>query len=473
LVASALDIKQTCDVICISTTNWNVFYRGAMDKQWADKKNSSWVPKSYTQGALTRLLAGQKLRPTHIPAKGTLLNLALATDPQTISYVHDVAPVLQKSCVPCHSPGNIGPFAMSSYDRVRGKSSMIREVLLTQRMPPWHADPHHGTFVNKRQLTPEQAQTLVEWIDQGSPRGEGDDPLVAKAPAPAQDWPLGQPDYIVKFPKAEEIPATGVFDYRYIYARSPIPSNAWVRAAVVKAGNRKVVHHVLVLTMTQQELQQRRSSRQRNSTGGLDGYFAAYVPGYEAAFYPEGTGKHLPAGSVIAFQVHYTATGKPEKDLTEMGLYLCKEKPAVELKTRAAYNVKLKIPPGAAEHESTAEFKFAKEALLYAMSPHMHLRGSRFEYQAVYPDGRKEILLSVPNYDFKWQHLYHLTKPKRLPAGTRLICRGAHDNSALNPANPDPAKSVDFGDQTFDEMFIGYFNYSDVPPSSGLAGTGR
>ena len=135
--------------------------------------------------------------------------------------------------------------------------------------------------------------------------------------------------------------------------------------------------------------------------------------------------------------------------------------------------MKLKIPPGAAEHESTAEFKFAKEALLYAMSPHMHLRGSRFEYQAVYPDGRKEILLSVPNYDFKWQHLYHLTKPKRLPAGTRLICRGAHDNSALNPANPDPAKSVDFGDQTFDEMFSGYFNYSDVPPSSGLAGTGR
>ena len=476
LVAKALNIEKTCEAICVSTTNWVIFYRGALDKRLAEGKSTSWLPKTYAEGALTKFLANQKLSPSYTVAKGTSLNLATASNPNEkpdISYANDIAPVLQRSCVPCHSPGNIGPFALSSYERVRGKSSMIREVLLTERMPPWHADPHYGTFLNKRQLTPEQAQRLVQWIDQGSPRGEGADPLAAKAPPPAQEWPLGQPDYIVKFPKAEEIPATGVFDYRYVYARSPIPSNAWLRAAVIKPGNRKAVHHVLVLTMTQQELQQLRSSRQRNSPNGLDGYFTAYVPGYEAAPYPEGTGKFLRAGSVIVFQVHYTATGKPEKDSTEMGLYLCKEKPAVELKTHAAYNVKFKIPPEAAEYESTAEYKFAKDALLYAMSPHMHLRGSRFQYEAIYPDGKKEVLLSVPNYDFKWQHLYHLTKPKRLPAGTRLVCRGAHDNSAQNPANPDSSKQVGFGDQTFDEMFIGYFNYTDAPTASpGLAGTG-
>ncbi|HYV28236.1 MAG TPA: alkyl hydroperoxide reductase [Candidatus Eisenbacteria bacterium] len=350
---------------------------------------------------------------------------------------------------------------------MKGWSSMIQEVLLTQRMPPWHADPHYGDFANERRLSPEQAQTLVAWIHQGSPRGDGQDPLVTTPPPPSEEWPMGKPDYIVKFPKEEEIPANGVFKYRYILANSPIPSNAWLRAAVVKPGNRKVVHHVLVLVKTAQEL--RTKQRAGPGGGGIDGYFSAYVPGYEAVPYPEGTGKFLPKGSVLLFQMHYTETGKSETDLTELGLYLSKEKPALELKTRSAFNVLFLIPPGAPDHETVAEYQFAKDAMLYELSPHMHLRGSRFQYEAVYPDGKKEILLSVPNYDFKWQHLYRLTEAKRLPAGTRLVCRGAHDNSARNPANPDSQKSVGFGEQTFDEMFIGYLNYSDVAPGSKSA----
>ena len=168
--------------------------------------------------------------------------------------------------------------------------------------------------------------------------------------------------------------------------------------------------------------------------------------------------------------MHYTATGKPEEDLSEMGLYVCTEKPKMELKTRSAYNFKFSIPPGAANHETVAEYKFAKDSILYEMMPHMHLRGSWFKYEAVYPDGKSEVLLSVPNYDFSWQHLYRLQEPKRLPAGTKLICRGGHDNSAQNPNNPDATKTVGFGEQTFDEMFIGYINYSEVP-STRVAGT--
>jgi hypothetical protein len=294
--------------------------------------------------------------------------------------------------------------------------------------------------------------------------------LADNPPAPAQDYPLGKPDFVVKWPKAQEIPATGVFDYRYVLVRSPISSNAWLRAVVVKPGNRKVVHHILVLVATPQELQ---SGKLRGQAAGLNGYFSAYVPGYDAVPFPEGSGKYLPAGSTIIFQVHYTATGKAETDASEMGLYLCKEKPATELHTRSAFNVKFEIPPGVVEQESQAEFRFAKDALLYDMSPHMHLRGSWFTFEAVYPDGKKEMLLSVPTYDFKWQHLYRLAQPKRLPAGTKLVCRGAHDNSHLNPDNPDPTQSVRFGDQTFHEMFIGYFNYTDAPPSSrGVAKAG-
>jgi hypothetical protein len=164
--------------------------------------------------------------------------------------------------------------------------------------------------------------------------------------------------------------------------------------------------------------------------------------------------------------MHYTATGKPETDLTEMGLYLCKEKPKLELKTRSAFNFQFKIPPGDPNYETKAEYKFAKNSLLYELMPHMHLRGSWFKYEAVYPDGKSETLLSVPNYDFKWQHLYRFQEPKRLPAGTKLICRGGHDNSAQNPDNPDATKTVGFGEQTFDEMFIGYINYSDAPPAT-------
>jgi hypothetical protein len=468
LVAAALGLGQTCEAICISTTNWMTFYHGAIDRELADTKTRS---SGYLENALTKFAAGKSVSPNRTVAKGTPIQLALANDAGAkVSYSSDIAPLLQKSCVPCHSPGNIGPFAMSNYEKVKSRADTIREVLLDQRMPPWHADPHYGKFVNERGLSPEQIQLLERWIEQGAVRGEGPDPLADNPPPPAQDWPLGKPDFIVKWPKSQEIAASGVFDYRYIPVRSPIPTNAWLRAAVVKPGNRKAVHHILVLVATQQELQSGRL--RQGQAGGINGYFSAYVPGYDPAPFPEGSGKYVPAGSVLIFQVHYTATGKPETDSSEMGLYLCKEKPATELHTRSAFNVRFEIPPGVAEQQTEAEYRFNKDAILYDMSPHMHLRGSWFTFEAVYPDGKKEILLSVPHYDFKWQHLYRLAQPKRLPAGTRLVCRGAHDNSPLNPDNPDPSKSVRFGDQTFNEMFIGYFNYTDAPTSGSVARAG-
>ncbi|MBI3851722.1 MAG: redoxin domain-containing protein [Verrucomicrobia bacterium] len=472
LVASEVGFARTCEAVCINTTDWTVVYRGAIDDQLGDAAKSK-PSKNYLESALSSFLAGKKASPNRTMAKGTAISFGLAADAskKTISYVNEVAPILQKSCVSCHSPGNIGPFAMGSYEKVKGRGSMIREVLLAQRMPPWHADPHYGAFANERGLSSEQAHTLARWVEQGCPRGEGEDPLAAKPAPPAEDWPLGKPDYVVKFPKPEEIADNGVFDYRYIYARSPFPNNVWLRAAVVKPGNRKVVHHVLVMTMSPQELQARRAG-QGQFGGGIDGFFAAYVPGYDSVPFPEGTGKLLPAGSVIVFQMHYTATGKPETDATEMGLYVCKEKPKVELKTKSAFNVQFRIPPGEANAESVAEYRFAKDSMLYELMPHMHLRGSWFKFEAAYPDGKHEMLLSVPNYDFKWQHLYRLKQPKRMPAGTRLICRGAHDNSTQNPDNPDASKEIHFGEQTFDEMFIGYINFSDIPVSTVAQNSG-
>jgi peroxiredoxin len=268
LVANALGLTQTSEVVCIGTTNWMTFYRGAISKELAGPKPKARHANDYLEAALTKFLAGKTVTPSVTIARGTPLHLACngGAASRPVSYAGEVVPLLQKNCIPCHSPGNIGPFAMTSYEKVKSRGSMIEEVLMAQRMPPWHADPHYGKFVNERTLTPEQAQVLVRWIEQGAPRGEGADPLASSPLPAAQDWPLGQPDFVVKFPRPQQIAATGVFDYRYVMVKSPIGSNAWLRAAVVKPGNRKVVHHILVLAASPEEMQNRR--RNQGDGGG-------------------------------------------------------------------------------------------------------------------------------------------------------------------------------------------------------------
>ena len=467
LVARSLKITRTAEVIAISTKDWKVFYRGAIDDRLGYGTQKTKTTKNFLADALENFLAGKKISPITMPVKGCAISFVSLSpkEGKTVSYANEVAPLLQKNCVVCHSPGNIGPFAMSNYEKVKGWSSMIREVLLEQRMPPWHADPHHGAFANDRSLSPEQTRTLITWIEQGSPRGQGEDLLATQAPPTVVDWPLGKPDYLVSMPKEVEIPATGVFPYRYVLVESPIPEDAWLRAAVVKAGNRKVLHHCLVFVIYPKNS----GHQQPDDRGGLGGFFASFLPGTEEVTFPEGTGKFLPKGTKIIFQLHYSATGKVEKDLTQMGLYLCKTKPPMELHTRSAVKHVLDIPPGDPDYQVEAQFNFPRDSMLYSMSPHMHFRGSRVQYEAFYPDGKHEVILSVPNYDFNWQTLYRLAEPKRIPAGTRLVCTGAFNNSPQNPANPDPTKLVHFGEQTFDEMFIGYFNYAELPLPNAAA----
>lgn len=467
IVARSLKITRTAEVIAISTKDWKIFYRGAIDDRLGYGTQKTKTTKNFLADALDNFHAGKKISPINTPIKGCAISFVSVSpkEGKTVSYAKEVAPLLQKNCVVCHSPGNIGPFAMSSYEKVKGWSSMIREVLLEQRMPPWHADPHHGAFANDRSLSPEQTRMLITWIEQGSPRGQGEDLLATEAAPTVVDWPLGKPDYLVSMPKEVEIPATGVFPYRYVLVESPIPEDAWLRAAVVKAGNRKVLHHCLVFVIYPKNS----GHRQPDDRGGLGGFFASFLPGTEEVTFPEGTGKFLPKGTKIIFQLHYSATGKVEKDLTQMGLYLCKTKPPMELHTRSAAKHILDIPPGDPDYQVEAQFNFPRDSMLYSMSPHMHFRGSRVKYEAFYPDGKREVILSVPNYDFNWQTLYRLAEPKRIPAGTRLVCTGAFNNSAQNPANPDPTKLVHFGEQTFDEMFIGYFNYAELPLPNAAA----
>ena len=443
------------------TTNWVVFYRGALDDRLGPAPVSS--TQFYLSNALTACLSGQPVAISRTRPEGCPITF---NPPQTLSYSADIAPLLQEKCVRCHSPGNIAPWAMTNYDMVRSYAQSTKQQVLAGAMPPWHADPFYGSFTNDSSLTPAQVAMLVQWINDGAPRGTGPDPLDGASIATNYPfaWPpeLGQPDAVVSIP-LQDIQPTGDVDYRYLTVTSPFANDVWLRAAVVRPGNVRVVHHSLVFNGSSSQLM------------GLDGFFSGYVPGTEPATFPSGSGKLLRRGEQLTFQMHYITTGQPETDQTQIGFYVMTSAPANVLQTKSAFNTAFvlggtAIPAGASEFEISGQYPIpllggstlATNILLYEMSPHMHLRGSRFRYEVVYPNGTREVLLSVPHYIFHWQRLYRLTQPKYIPKGSRIVGIGAWDNSPQNPDNPDPNSTVYWGEQTYDEMFIGYFNFAEV-----------
>ncbi|MFT4639890.1 MAG: hypothetical protein ACI8T1_003215 [Verrucomicrobiales bacterium] len=448
LVALDLSVTTFPEVIALDPELGSIFYRGAI---------TSREGTPFLTQALDQHLGDSPVTTRFVRPHGTGFKMSV---PGNLTYTKDIAPILLNHCVACHSLGNIAPFSMDQFETVEQWADQIKEEVLADRMPPWHADPNYGHFTNDSRMPTEEAALLVEWVNQGAVRGEGDDdPLttfLAENP-PEQDYPfawppsLGQPDHIIEIPE-QSLKSTGEIDYRYITVNAGLPEDVWLRAAVVLPSNQAVVHHVLMF-----------DGDERAFIGGLTGYFSWYVPGTGAVEFPEGTGKFLKKDQDMTFQMHYITTGKPEKDTTRLGLYVMDKKPDLELVTKSAFSVAIDIPPRAPDHELTASMTFEKDSLLYEMAPHMHYRGSRFRYEAKYPDGTREILLSVPKYWFDWQRVYRFTEPRLLPAGTTVECVGAFDNSSHNHENPNPNQRVKFGEQTDDEMFIGYMNVVELP----------
>jgi hypothetical protein len=448
-VTRSMGVKAVPEAWVLNPARWSVVYRGRIVD--AVPSGPLAARQALVQAALDHFRAGQRVVVRHTVADGT---------PQTWvetgekTYSKDIAPLLQRSCVPCHSPGNIAPWAMTNYTVIRDFAPLMKDEILTRRMPPWHADRQPQSYHNDGMLRGGDLAMLVDWIDRGAPRGDGPDLLAEQVPPLPEKWPMGTPDQIVKV-ETQTIPASGTVDYRYLVVGNPFGRDVWLRAAVVSPGNPRVVHHVLVFNATSfTDVLQIRA--------GLGGYFAAFVPGMDQGEYPAGTGKLLKKNAFMVFQMHYTVTGQPETDQTEVGLYLANGIPGKELRTAAAYTTSFTIPPGNPEYAGRAEFQMPRDGLVYEFSPHMHYRGRSFRFEAVYPDNRREVLLNVPFYRFDWQTLYRLAEPKRLPAGTKIITTGTWDNSSRNPYNPDPSASVRFGEQSWEEMFIGYFNWSDA-----------
>jgi len=408
----------------------------------------------------------------------TLASAATTSGPAT--FYKDVLPILQKNCQTCHRPGEVAPASFLSYESTRPWAKAIKTAVLTRKMPPWFADPHYGTFANDRSLADSDIHTLVSWVDAGAPAG---DPKEAPKPVKwLEGWNIGQPDAVISMPIEYHIPASGTIDYQYIVIPTGFTEDKYVQMAEARPGNTKLVHHIIVFVREpgnpwmkdakpgvpyvprEPELGPEDRKKEQQSEAKLPGipfpgdYLVDYAPGTIPQVMKPGQAKLIKAGSDIVLQMHYTADGTAGTDISRIGLVFSKTPPIERILTVNTANMVFSIPPGAADTEVDAKMKLQQDATLMNLFPHMHFRGKSFEYRVTYPNGEKEVLLSVPHYDFNWQLTYDLAQPKKLPKGTVIECEAHFDNSPNNRYNPDPSKEVHYGEQTWEEMMIGFFD---------------
>ncbi|WP_372786692.1 redoxin domain-containing protein [Phenylobacterium sp.] len=463
LVGEALGVTRTAEVFVINPKTWAVMYHGPISDA-ADYGVQKAATHQFAADAVSAVLAGKPVMAATQASKGCLVDFperAKAAQHAKISYVKDVAPILEAKCVACHEEGGIGPFAMTNYQMVKGFSPMIREVIRTDRMPPYNADPHVGKFSDDKNLSPTEIKTLVHWIDAGAPRGQGVDPLGAvKHVAP--EWPLGKPDLVLNVP-AYTIPASGVVDYQHPYAVNPLTEGKWLRASTIKVESRQGVHHILTGYMTEvpKAGQQAFENKWGVSVGG-------YAVGAESEIAPKNVGAYLPPGGAIGFQTHYTPFGKEVTDHSQVALYFYKdnEKPGLVMHNSVIVNNSIVLPPNDGHHLETTYLEIPHEMLLYSAFPHAHYRGASADLWLRTPDGKEKLLLSLPRYDFSWQRAYTFADPVKVPAGSKLIAHFIYDNSKRNPNNPDPNKTVVWGDQSWEEMFYTALRYRWIGETS-------
>jgi peroxiredoxin len=434
-------------------------YRGRIDDQFGIGYKRPAPTRRDLAAALDELLADKTVSQPVTPVSGCLI--ARPPEPAkaaTVTYAKHVSRILQTNCQECHRPGQIGPMPLLTYDDARSWSAMIREVVAQRRMPPWLADAAHGAFENDRRLSDADRQALLTWIDEGCPEGDR-----AELPPPRpfhEGWRIGKPDAVFSIPVDFTVQAdAGARGLRYQYFVVPtnFEEDRWVQAAEARPGNASVVHHIIVYVAPPGRL------RQNREDGIGDGFLVGYAPGDMPAAFAPGTAKKIPKGSRLVFQMHYTPSGAEQTDRSSVGMVFAKEPPKYEVRTRAIAQRFLAIPPGEASYKAESRTTFPRDTLLVNLLPHMHLRGKSFEYRVVFPDGKQQVLLSVPRWDFNWQSNYRLTKPLLLPAGTRIECTAYFDNSAKNLNNPDPEKWVRWGEQTWEEMMIGFVDYIYLP----------
>jgi hypothetical protein len=370
-----------------------------------------------------------------------------------ITFTKDVAPIFYKNCSECHRPGEIAPFSLMTYKEARPWGKSIREKVADGTMPPWHADPTHGKFKNDRRLSQKEKDAIIGWIDGGMKEGAAKD--LPPAPKFTEGWNIGKPD-VVLTAREYDVPAEGTINYQYFLIPTNFKEDKWVQAAEIRPGNRNVVHHVIAFVAEMGEMARGKGPLSRDGIQGLVGF----APGEAAISLPDGQGKLVKAGSILVLQVHYTTNGTAQKDKTSVGLIFSKKPVQKIMAGGSAMNRSFVIPAGEGNHQVVSRYTFRQDSHITDLMPHMHLRGKDFQYTLFYPDGTSKILLSVPKWDFNWQTRYELAEPVAAPKGSRIECVAHFDNSTKNKWNPDATKNVRWGQQTWEEMMIGFVGFT-------------
>lgn len=461
-LTSALGAKSTTEVVVIDAAR-TVVYRGAVDDQYGLGYALDAPRSSYLRVALADLLAGKTPAVSATTAPGCELDAPPAAK-TALTYHARAERIIQANCVTCHRAGGVGPFALTSYAHVAAQKGAIKRVVEAGTMPPWTAAPpapgKPTPWVNDCSLSAVDKADLLAWLAGGLPKG---DPADAPLPRTFESgWAIGKPDAVFQLPRDVKVKAEGVMPYQVLAVETNFDEDKWVRAIEVRPTARQVVHHVLVFTVPKGTTK---------LTDG-DGFFACYVPGNNLLVYPDGYAKKLPKGMSLLFQMHYTPNGTAAVDRTKIGLSFAPAAPRHEVHTSSLANASFVIPPGAADFKIEAKMPAMPfDAKVLAFFPHAHVRGKAVRYEVKRPGEQLTTLLDVPRYDFNWQFVYRYADPQPLPKGSSMNYVGWYDNSAANPANPDPSAAVKWGPQTNEEMHLGYLEYVfDMPPVAIPAG---
>ena len=406
---------------------------------------------------------------------------AKATVHSNLTYTKDVTPILQQNCQVCHRPGEGTPFSMMTYETTKPWAQDIKRMVSTHQMPPWFEDGTTKTFENKRALSQADIDKIIEWVDAGAPKGD-----MKEMPAPrdfAEGWTITKPDIVFQLPKPFNIPAYGVLEYNYIIIPTGFTKDTWVQAVEAAPTDRSVVHHIVAYVRAPgssyfkdkpintffeappakndpdapKKPQPAEEQRQKLNDVPND-WLIGYAPGQTPDVFKPGQAKLIPAGSDIVLELHYMPEGKATTDQSRIGLVLAKQPPTRRAMTLSAGNETFRIPPGDPNFKVDASYTAPEDMTLLGMHPHMHMRGKDAQYRIVFPNGKTEALLNVPHYDWRWQLWYNLAEPIKMPKGTRVECTEHFDNSAGNKENPDPTKTVIWGQQSTDEMMVCMFN---------------
>jgi hypothetical protein len=405
-----------------------------------------------------------------------------AAELPAVTFSRDVAPILQKNCQGCHRPGEAAPFPLMTYQQARPWAKAMKEAVLLRKMPPWFADRHYGKFSNDRSLGQKDIETLAAWADAGAPLGD------PKELPPPQDfiegWSIPKPDVVFELPRAFQIPASGTLEYQKVIVPTGFTEDKWVQFAEARPDDRARVHHMIAYVREPGSpwlrnappgvfiVEDKKKDESADTSALPSDFLVGYAPGQPPEMLEPGQAKLIKAGSDLVLEVHYTTNGTPSQDRSRFGLVFAKQPPKERVLTLSATNGTFRIPPGAPNHRVDAVFEVGTPVRLAGLHPHMHGRGKDFEYRVVYPTGETETLLRVPRYDWHWQLWYTLAQPLVLPKGTRIECTAHFDNSPNNPDNADPTKEVTWGDQSWDEMMVGFFNVvfrADLPARDVVA----